>query len=84
MHEDYRIAGNFVGIGSLAVRLASTTLDSPKFLTHIHTCICMVIPYQTAKFKSTNFFATAICAQPPSIIPAKITGYAVLRSRFSA
>ena len=38
----------------------------------------MAILYRTAKFKSTNSLAIAICAQPPNLIPANISGYTVL------
>ena len=33
--------------------------------------ICMVIPYQTIKFKSANFFVMAI--RDPTLIPANIS-----------
>ena len=38
----------------------------------------MVIPYWTAKFKSTNILAIATWAQLPNLIPANISGYTVL------
>ena len=37
----------------------------------------MAIPYRTTKFKSANIFAMAIWAQPPNLIPANISGYAI-------
>ena len=54
----YCIAGKFGGKLNLAVAFKIAKLESAKLYdSHI---LCMVILYQTAKFKSTNTFAMSI------------------------
>ena len=51
----YRKAGNKVGGGIKFGALVATSAKL-KFPTHV-SYMCMVIPYQTAKFKSANILA---------------------------
>ena len=62
IHTPYYIAGKFGGELHLAVwrsDFATAKLKSTNIF-RLHITICMVIPYQIAKFESANIFAMAI------------------------